>query len=59
MAKLIECFRVERIYSGGVDVMCECMSYSVAEKALRYYGVADVPGCLYRIAKYFKVVDDD
>lgn len=59
MAKLIECFRVERMYNGGTDVMCECMSYRIAEAALYYYGASDVPGCMYRIAKYFKVVDDE
>lgn len=59
MAKLIEAFRLERHYNGGVDTMCECTSYDTCEKALLYYGATDVPGVYYKINKVWKVVDDD
>lgn len=59
MAKLIEAFRLERHYNGGVDMMCECTSYDTCQKALLYYGAADVPGVYYKINKVWKVVDDE
>ena len=59
MARLIEAFRLERHYNGGVDMMCECTSYDTCEKALLYYGATDVPGVYYKINKVWKVVDDE
>ena len=59
MAKLIEEFRLERHYKGGVDMMCECTSYDTCQKALLYYGATDVPGVYYKISKVWKVVDDE
>lgn len=59
MTKLIECFRVERLYKNGMDIMCECPSCDNAQKALIFYASGDADGVMYHITKYFKVVDDE
>lgn len=59
MAKVIECFRMERLSKACTEIMCECPSYDVAQKALMFYASGDAAGVLYHIAKYFKVVNDE
>lgn len=59
MTKVTECFRVERLYKDGTEIMCECPSYDVAQKALMFYASGDAAGAMYHITKYFKVVDNE
>ena len=59
MTKVIECFRVERLYKDSAGVICDCPSYDVAQNNLMHYASGDIHGVMYHIVKYFKVVNDE
>ena len=59
MVKLIEGFRVERLYPGTIEIMCKCSSYDIARKAIMSYASGDDIGAMYHITKYFRVVNDE